>query len=381
MRILVLTRSYPAPGDLYQYPFVHRRVLAYIAAGHRVSVFRPADGGERGAHQYEGVTCTSGDADALRDAIAGSRADVVAAHGFDERMHALLRAAGYPVPTCAWLHGSEIPGFFRQKAQSIADPGDRQNALAAVEARCAFWNRFLKEKPDRFTLVFVSQWAVDLARQDVGGALGDRDYAVIPNPIDTELFRYRPKEPDDRFRVLMIRPFDSRTYGNDLAVAAIEQLARRPDFDRFRFTIIGDGPLFEETLAPLPDAPNITVQRRFLTQTEIAGQHRLHGIFLVPTRLDTHGVSRDEAMASGLVPVTNCVSAVPEFVDERCAGLAGANDAAGLAGAIGRMIDDPQLFLARSAAAAERVRAQTGHEIVIPAELALLARAAAGWSE
>ena len=41
MRILVLTRSYPAPGDLYQYPFVHRRVLAYARAGHEVVVFRP----------------------------------------------------------------------------------------------------------------------------------------------------------------------------------------------------------------------------------------------------------------------------------------------------------------------------------------------------
>jgi glycosyltransferase involved in cell wall biosynthesis len=36
----------------------------------------------------------------------------------------------------------------------------------------------------------------------------------------------------------------------------------------------------------------------------------------VPSRTDTQGVSRDEAMSSGLVPVTNAVAAIPEFVDD-----------------------------------------------------------------
>jgi hypothetical protein len=42
------------------------------------------------------------------------------------------------------------------------------------------------------------------------------------------------------------------------------------------------------------------------------------------------------------------------------------------------MVGDPELFLARSAAAAERVRRQSGQDRVIPAELALLADAANG---
>jgi len=96
----------------------------------------------------------------------------------------------------------------------------------------------------------------------------------------------------------------------------------------------------------------------------------------VPTRLDTQGVSRDEAMSSGLVPITNRVFAIPEFVDESCAGLTDAEDAAGLAREIAAMVDDPTLFLARSAAAAARVRAQSAHGIVIPQELAWMERCA-----
>ena len=50
--------------------------------------------------------------------------------------------------------------------------------------------------------------------------------------------------------------------------------------------------------------------------------HKKNGIFMVPTRLDSQGVSRDEAMSSGLVPITNNVAAIPEFVDDTCGMLA-----------------------------------------------------------
>lgn len=370
MRILALTRSYPAPGDLYQYPFVHRRVLAYAAAGHEVAVFKPSESSRHSQNSYEGIVCHSGAGNVLRDFVARFSPDVIAAHGFSEHMHRSLGAIDYRVPTCAWLHGSEIPGFYRQKASSIAEPEKRSTELQAVEARSHFWNEFLRFKPDRFKLVFVSQSAVELAREDMGN-LRSADFAVIPNPIDTDLFRYHPKKADDRFRVLMIRPFDSRTYGNDLGVSAILNLAEQ-GFSRLKFTIVGDGPLFDETLRPLQNLENVRVERRFLTQSEIAEYHRHHGIFLVPTRLDTQGVSRDEAMASGLVPVTNRVSAVPEFVDDDCAGLAAPDDAQGIADSIRAMIESPALFLSRSRNAAERVRRQSGCDVVIPAELELL---------
>lgn len=378
MRILVVTRSYPAAGDLYQYPFVHRRVLAYASAGHPVAVFRPVPGTGLSSHDFEGVTCFSGGSRALAQFVSGWRPDVIAAHGFSEQLWDALEPLAGSAPIAAWLHGSEIPGIFRAKAQCTADPAARSAAFEGLRQRCAFWESFLAGMPDRFRLVFVSNSAVALAREDWGEALADAHFAVIPNPIDTDLFVYRKKAAEARFQVLMIRPFDSPAYGNDLAVAAIRTLAGRPGFERFRFTIVGDGPLFDDTLKPLQAMSNVTIHRRFLTQSEIAGQHARNGIFLVPTRLDTQGVSRDEAMASGLVPVTNRVAAVPEFVDACCAGLAAPDDANGLADELGNMAADPALFLRRSAAAAARVRSQSGHERIIPAELALLAEVAGG---
>lgn len=370
MRILLVTRSYPAAGDLYKYPFVHRRVLAYVAAGQEVSVFCPSD--RAGQHSFEGVACLAGDRDTLTAHAQAWRPDVVAVHGLSELMWPVVEPLAGQVPIRAWLHGSEIPAFFRQKAQCIADPEERELELQAVEVRRAFWQWLLGCNAARLKLVFVSNAAVDLAKVDLSGNLHADDYSVIPNPIDTELFRGEPKTSEDRWRVLMIRPFDSPTYGNDMAVAAILQMSRRSDFDRLSFTIIGDGPLFESTLKPVSAFPNVRIERRFLTQAEIAAQHAGHGIFLVPTRLDTQGVSRDEAMSSGLVPVTNLIPAVAEFVDSECASLAPANDAGALADGLLEMIEDPSIFVRRSVAAADRVRRQRSSKVIIPRELALL---------
>jgi glycosyltransferase involved in cell wall biosynthesis len=376
LRLLVVTRSYPELGDLYQYPFVHRRVLAYLAAGHEVAVFRPVDGPD-GTHEFEGITCVSGGAGTLAALACDFGPDVIAAHGFSETMWPALAEMGH-VPIGAWLHGSEIPALFRQQAEAIADPDKRGAALAQVETRRRFWRDLLNPMPPRLKLVFPSRSAVTMMRVDVGERLRDDDYVVLANPIDTDLFRFEPKSDDLRFRILSIRPFDSTNRANDLSVAAIRHLSTRAGFERLRFTIIGDGPLFDETLSSIRDLENVTLRRQFLTQNAIVEEHARNGIFLVPTRLDTQGVSRDEAMASGLVPVTNSIPTVLEFADESCAGLAPPDDAIGLADALWEISASPALFCRRSAAAADRVRSQSGHERIIPAELALLAEAVNG---
>jgi len=87
--------------------------------------------------------------------------------------------------------------------------------------------------------------------------------------------------------------------------------------------------------------------------------------------MDTQGVSRDEAMSSGLVPVTNSVGAIPEFVDETCGMLARPEDVVGLAESIARLYEFPELFSAMSAAAAARVRRESSCARTIELELAL----------
>jgi glycosyltransferase involved in cell wall biosynthesis len=369
LRILVISRSYPAAADLYRYPFVHRRVRAYQAAGHDVAVFRPAPGEADSTHSFDSVDCTSGGAPSLDALAVRFRPDVLAVHGLGPAMWPIVRELAGSMPMAAWLHGSEISGFLRRK--SLLDGKSPDTTRISVDACSDFWRSVLHDKSSDRRLIFPSQTAVEYAEEGV--TLEPQSYAVIPNPIDTELFAYTPKSADQRFHVLMIRPFDSRAYGNDLAVEAILRLKTTlPEFERMRFTICGDGPLFDDTLAPLHGLANVAIRRGFLTQQEIAAKHRLNGIFLVPTRLDTHGVSRDEAMASGLVPVTNAIAPIDEFVDDNCAALAAPDDAHGLAAALESLVREPENFLSKSAQAARRIRSGRSGGQIIPEEISLL---------
>ena len=98
-------------------------------------------------------------------------------------------------------------------------------------------------------------------------------------------------------------------------------------------------------------------------------------MFIPPTRLDTQGVSRDEAMSSGLVPATNAVDAVPEFADDSCAILAPAENYHEIAAGIKKLYYNPDLFLNMSHNAAKRVRNQSSKKFTIEKELNLIYRA------
>ena len=202
--------------------------------------------------------------------------------------------------------------------------------------------------------------------------MADDKYSIINNPIDIKLFEYHEKAVEQRYKILSIRPFASRVYANDLTVKCILELTKRKDFDKFDFTIVGAGPLFEETVLPLRKFANVRIVNDFLRRGEIVEYHKKNGIFLVPSRQDTQGVSRDEAMSSGLVPVTNSVAAIPEFIDETCGMLSPEEDYGDMAQQIGRIVDDPNLFLSVSRAAAERVRRQTASDVIVNKELALI---------
>ncbi len=377
MKLLIITRGYPSRNALYSYPFVHRRVVLYRNAGHQVDVFVYGGRMPETGNTFEGVTVRAGDDKALRKQVLRQRPDRIALHGIAEDNWPAVAALPDDIPVFGWLHGSEIQAFHR-RAYAYADGASRDKARKTYDRRMDFWRGLVADWPARLHLVFVSQHAAATAQEDLGQPLDHRQYSVIHNPIDTTLFRYRPKLAADRFKVLSIRPFSSLIYANDLSVKAILALAETDLFDRFRFHIIGDGALFDRQTEPLRGLGNVKLQKGFVSQSEIARLHGENGVFLVPSRADTQGVSRDEAMASGLVPVTNSAAAVPEFTDDTCAALAPPEDHRALAGHMGQMARAPELFLSRSKAAHQRIQAQTAAPAIIAQELALMKGGADG---
>lgn len=365
---LVLTNHYPSYEDLYRNGFVHSRVTAYRERGIRCDVFRMRPSEPVSFHEFEDIDVTTGSPEVLNQMLASGRYKSVLVHFLDATMWEVLQHHIEHVDVTVWVHGAEIQPWHR-RAFSYATEEERVVAKMKSDARMTFWRGLLREVPARLKLVFVSHYFAETVMEDLGFRIPEKHYRIIHNPINTDVFRYAPKPAEQRMKVLSIRPYASAIYANDLSARAIEMLASRPWFGDMEFRLIGDGPLFEKTLAPLRQYRNVIIEQRFLTQSEIAVLHRDYGIFLSPSRLDSQGVSRDEAMASGLVPVTNAVAAIPEFVDDTCGILAPGEDAAAMAQGIASLVEDPARFSAMSAAAAARVARQSAKRAIVDAEI------------
>ena len=81
-----------------------------------------------------------------------------------------------------------------------------------------------------------------------------------------------------------------------------------------------------------------------------------------------------EAMATGAVPVTNGVTAIPEFADDSVGVLAPGEDAEAMAAGVIEMLEDADLFMDRSKAARARVVEQCGPEATTRREIELFDR-------
>ena len=368
--ILLLTNHYPSYEDLYRNAFVHSRVTAYKKRGVNVDVFRLRPGEALVFHEFQNIDVTTGGKNALCKLLDSGQYTHVLVHFLSPDMWEVLKQ--YPqLKVIIWVHGAEIQPWYRRAFNYQTEP-EREKAKQVSEQRMTFWKEVLNNLNHNVHLVFVSQYLAGQSMVDLDIRIPAKAYSIIHNPIDTCLFSYSKKQEKDRVNILSIRPYTSRTYANDLTVDAILLLKDKLFFNELSFLLVGNGELFENTVAPLRSFPNITLKKSFLTQVEIADLHKHYGVFLVPTRMDTQGVSRDEAMSSGLVPITNRVAAVPEFVDESCGLLAEPEEAIGLALAIEEIYRSPELFAQLSESAAKRVRQQRGIDTIISKEFEIM---------
>lgn len=370
-KILCLTNHYPSYDDLYRNGFVHSRIKSYAKHGVKVSVFELNGSVQPCFREFEGVNVIGGNADYLRFLLMNNQYKTVAVHFLDRDMWKVLGKLPGTTRIIVWCHGAEV-----LKYTSRLFNFERNEVPRAVidqsNERAEFWEKLLRNLPSNLHFVFVSNWMKNIVDKEYLVQIPETSYSIVNNPIDTDIFQYCEKQEVQRYRILSIRPYATRKYANDLSVKCILELAKRKDFDKFEITMIGDGVLFDEVLAPLRKFKNVKIIRTFLRQSEIAAYHRFNGLFLVPTRQDAQGVSKDEAMSSGLVPITNDVTAMGEFVDSTCGILSPGEDYKDMAKQIGRIVDNPKLFLSMSKAAAARVRRQTASEIIIAKEIALL---------
>lgn len=370
--VLVLTNQYPSQDNLYRNMFVHKRVLSYKEKGLCCDVMRLNVYAKAEYREFEGINVIEGHGKELQNLLAGGKIKTVCVHFMDRTMWEVLKEYAKDINIIVWFHGVEIQPWWRRGCVYQTED-ELSKAKVQTEEKMTFWKEVFSCKNElKLRFVFVSNYFANMVEEDYQVKFAEGEKYVIPNCIDTELFSYEEKPVEQRKRIVSIRPYASPIYGNDIAVKAIQELSKSKEFANMEFCLIGDGVLFESTTKPLKKYKNVTLKQEFLRQDEIAKYYKEYGVVLIPTRGDTQGVSRDEAMASGVVPVTNAVAAIPEFADDTCAVLADAEDYRTMAAGILKIYREPEYFKQLSKTAAERVRRQSSFKHTIVKELELI---------
>jgi len=369
---LILSNIYPSYDNLYRNMFVHSRVKAYQRKGFLCDVMCSNIYAKDEYREIEGVQVIDGRAQMLADVINSGKIKTVCVHFLDEQMFTVLKSHLDNLKIVVWVHGSEIQPWWRRE-YNFTGNAELERAKVDSEKRMAFWKEvFAVSKTKNIHFVFVSHYFADEVMEDYKVQLSKDKYSIIHNGIDTKTFNYIAKDAEQRKKIFSCRPFASRKYANDLSVKAIQHLSKRKEFSDMHFNFSGSGEMFSEITAPLRRFKNVTLEERHYTHEELATLHKEYGICLTPTRMDAQGVSRDEAMSSGLVPITNAVAAIPEFVDDECGILVSDEDWQGLADGILKLYHDAELFLRLSSNAADRVREQSDIELMMDKELGLI---------
>lgn len=372
---MVIAKQYPSYEDLYKYGFLHSRLKAYKDSGLSTDMYKLSNNvNSAGFKEFESIDVYEGSSDTLRNTLLSGQYKRLLIHFIDHKIWEIVKDFKDTVEIYIWVHGAEIQTWQRREFEferMSKVEVERQKKLS--NHRVKFWQNLIdNELSSNIHFIFVSEYFLQESEEGLNRRFPRAKVSIIHNYIDNEKFQYKPKSISQRFNMLSIRPYASRKYANDLTVKTIIELSKHTSFNKMKFRLYGDGELFEQITAPLKIFDNVELHKGFLSHTEIAEAHKENGIFITPTRMDSQGVSRDEAMSSGLVPVTTAVTAIPEFVDDSCGILVDGEDYRAMAKGIIKLVEDPEIFSKLSRAASKRTQEQSGFDNTIAREVKLI---------
>lgn len=373
MKYLLIANAYPNKDRIYSNAFLHRRVKAYQQAGLDVEVVVMST---KVIHDevFDGVTIKYMDEYQIADYINHhDEFQTIMIHFMNQKMFTAVKTITKKVSFIIWMHGFEAEAWYARYYNFTVTKEKLENQLSRIDYYEQQREMFqMLYEMDNVTFVFVSKSFKSYYVDPFVRKLPAR-YYIIPNMIDETLFPYREKKAEDRFNICNIRPYTAPNYANDITRDVILKLSKKKYFKKMTFNLYGDGPLFKEMTEPLEKFSNVFLHQGFVNQEDIAEIHAAHGIYLGPTRHDSQGVSLCEAMSSGLVPISNDIGAVAEFVEHQRSGLLAARDDVDeMVEYIDYLINQPEKYVEMSRYASQSILRKTGTSVVTNQELEVI---------
>jgi len=371
-KVLVISDDYPSPTDFYGDVFVHTRLKKYLndfqiqVVGWRKNIESNL------VYTYESINVEIyNNKEEFTHAIIQHDPALIVVHFIQTDYMDFLKQTCKPI--LVFVHGHEALGWYRRlyEYNSIGALYYLWKYIKSNRKQLAGLKRFIQfaNTTNNVKFVFVSDWMKRICESDTSVRI--KNYEIIPNPIDTDQFKYVPKSDETRKKILLIRSFNSRKYANDIAIQAIKILSTKKIFNDLEFAIYGKGYLFDKLTSKIQKFSNVKLYNSFIENQQIPSIHKNYGIFLCPTRQDSQGVSMCEAMSSGLVPVTSNSTAIPEYAENNVSAFL-TNSAREIAEQIEYLYQYPTEFRRVSENARKQIMAKCSFEFIIQKEISVM---------
>jgi len=360
LKIAIVTPGYPS-NENGGFGFVHARAKLY-APKNEVKVFTISS--TNSSRNFEGIEIVEGSHGFLQEQIKKFTPKVLAIHFPDFRIIQLVKPLHYP--KVAWIHGHEI--LFSFKISSKAkNPFDFIKKRALLIPRQLYQMILLRSfLPKINHVVFVSNWMKKAAEKSVFKKF--ENAVIIPNPVDTNLFRYVGPNTNEPKKIISIRSLHNSKYGIDVAIKAMAN-KRNVALDVF-----GQGKLYNKYLHLIDKTnSNTQIHHTSLNHDEIPSLLAKYSVFIAPSRVEAQGVSMCEAMACGLPIIASNIGGIPEFVRDGVDGfLVKSNDPQELKKAIDKLVFDKEKLIEFGKNARENISNVCSGELICEKELELM---------
>jgi glycosyltransferase involved in cell wall biosynthesis len=365
---LVISPGYPSSANLYSFGFVHTSSKGYVSAGLDVDVFCNHNEITNYCYKFDQLNIFRNNLVFLKNLINKSNYKRIIIHFLDEKLVDIIDSVVlyYGIKIYVYVHGAEVM-HRNQEIMLTGYDGVFHKFITdeQVEARDRLFKKYAINPNIKW--LFVSNWMKEEAEKMKVQFV---NFSIVPNGLDTNIFKYYPKSSEQRLNIFTIRRFDNiNKYAIDLVIDTILFLKDKDFFDKLNFYIYGDGTLFNKFQSQVAFA-NVKFTNGFFTQSQVSELHKNCGIIFHPTRVDSMGCSSLEGVCSGLVLVSSNTSAVPEFTSPSYGTLSDdIENPASYAAIIEDLYNNPDRFLELSKKMSEDISSKFSREIILAKEL------------
>lgn len=369
--MLVITPGYPSESNKYNTAFVHTRVKEYIKSNINLDVLVINELPGISQYTFEGIDVIRADYAFLRDVLSTKHYKNIVIHFFDCNYGNVLDAVDTSCTNLyMFAHGADVlyHSISEYASPYFGEKADFTNIFTSFEKKDNFIKKY--NNLPNVKWIFVSDFIRNKLEKSLNIEI--KNYEIIPNYIDNQLFTYSKKNKKLQKKIFILRKFTNDfCYALDIDVRAILTLSRRECFNELEFDIFGSGDMFDIITAPLKEFENVHLHNKFLTHEEIKRIHNTHGIGLFASRFDTQGVSLCEAASSGCAVVTSDVEAITSYIDKNLGVVCDTENFVQYADAIERLAFDSDYFNRVAIEESNSIQTKFSYENTIGKELEL----------